>query len=339
MKFGLYYDLRFTPKWSGKPSELYNEFLDQCEMVEELGYDCIWLCEHHYDPKVSWIPSALTLAAAVAARTKRIKIGTGIIVLPQHDPVRVAEAATVLDYVSNGRFRLGVAVGYRVSEFRADNIDRSERVPRLIEGIKIIQSCWTEDKFSYDGRFRKITDMEFAPKPVSKPHPPIYVGGGGGGGAEGTERAANRAASLGCNVLIGGRDFGIAYHKALKKNGHDPSKFEMAGGGGGLWVSDDPEKDWEEVKEHVMIRNDWYLYEHMQAGQRTGETDYGARLRGERARFVDVSGAIEHVDRLIKEVPQVTEMVRWAGYPDMPLSRSVKSLELFARKVMPRFLH
>ena len=332
MKFGLLYDLRNPPRWYKPENELYNEFLEHCEMAEDAGWDCIWICEHHYDPDTNWIPSALTLSAAVAARTKRIKIGTGIIVLPQHDPVRVAEATTVLDHVSNGRFRLGVAIGYRVGEYRADNIDRKERIPRMTEGIKIIQKCFTEDKFSYDGRFWKITDMTFSPKPISKPYPPIYV-------AANSKPAAARAGRLGVHAFpSANREIANLYYDALKENGHEPSQFEFSGLNGSLFVSEDPEKDWEEAKEHVMTRSEWYHYYYSEAGQRIGDTTtLETRTQRARERFVDVQGAIDHVEQLIAEVPQMTEIVWFAGYPGMPLSKSNKSLELFAKKVMPRF--
>ncbi|MBI4299182.1 MAG: LLM class flavin-dependent oxidoreductase [Chloroflexi bacterium] len=335
MKFGLIYDLRNPTQFYQPENHLYNEFLDECQMMDELGWDCIWICEHHYDPDTPWVPSALTLAAAVAARTKRIKIGTGIIVLPQHNPVRVAEAATVLDYVSNGRFRLGVANGYRVSEYRADNISRKERVPRLLEGIEIIQKCWTEDKFSYDGQFWKITDMQFAPKPISKPHPPIYIAGGGGP----DQNTAQRAGRLGCHVFPGpSREFGIAYHKALRENGFDPRQFEFAASSGHLWISEDPEKDWQEIKKYVDVRTEWYHKEHVASGQAMEDTStFQSRQQRGKTTFVDISGAIKHVERVIKDVPQLTEMAFWAGYPGMPLSQSRKSLEMFAKKVMPKF--
>ena len=303
MKFGLLYDLRNPPQWYTPENELYNEFLDECELMEELGWDCIWICEHHYDPDTNWIPSALTLSAAVAARTKRIKIGTGIIVLPQHDPVRVAEATTVLDHISNGRFRLGVAIGYRREEFQADGIPRKERVPRLEEGIEIIRRCFTEDKFSYDGEFWKVTDMTFSPKPISKPYPPIYVAGGVGPTA--------RAGRLGLHAFPGASArIGKAYHDALRESGHDPRQFEFAGLNGSLFVSEDPEKDWEAAKDHVGTRTEWYHKYYSEAGQRVGDTStYESRQQEARKRFVDVQGATDHVEKLIAEVPQMTEIV------------------------------
>ena len=125
MKFSLMYDLRVPAELSSEPlADVYNTFLDQAQLVDSLGFDAIWITEHHYSPDDQWISAALPMVAAVAARTTRIAVGTGIIALPLHDPVRVAEAVATIDHIYRGRARLGVAIGYRVEEFATDKMPR-----------------------------------------------------------------------------------------------------------------------------------------------------------------------------------------------------------------------
>src|SRR5262245_48798197 len=126
MEFGVLYDMR-NPASSGiGRAELYAETLDHIEAIEELGFDTVWLTEHHSTDGDD-LPSVLPMAAAVAARTSRVTIGTAVLLLPLHDPIRIAEDAAVVDVISNGRFRLGLGLGYKVEEFEAFGVDRRQR--------------------------------------------------------------------------------------------------------------------------------------------------------------------------------------------------------------------
>ena len=118
MKFGIWYHLRNPERWKQPAQDLYRKTLDQIVAAEKLGYDSVWVSEHHFTDD-GYLPSSLLFLAAVAARTTRIRLGTLILLLPLHHPLRVAEDAAVLDILSNGRVDLGVAAGYRVEEFEA----------------------------------------------------------------------------------------------------------------------------------------------------------------------------------------------------------------------------
>jgi alkanesulfonate monooxygenase SsuD/methylene tetrahydromethanopterin reductase-like flavin-dependent oxidoreductase (luciferase family) len=126
MKFGLIYDFRNPAPWRRPWVELYARMLDQIVEAEELGFDHVWLTEHHFVDD-GYLPSIVPVAGAIAARTKRIRIGSDIMILPFQDPVRIAEDLAVVDILSGGRFDLGVGQGYRAEEFRAIGMDRRER--------------------------------------------------------------------------------------------------------------------------------------------------------------------------------------------------------------------
>jgi alkanesulfonate monooxygenase SsuD/methylene tetrahydromethanopterin reductase-like flavin-dependent oxidoreductase (luciferase family) len=126
VRFGLWYDFRNPPNSGRSTQRLYRETLDQIVYAEELGYHDVWLSEHHFVAD-GYLPSCLPVAAAIARSTERISIGTSIVLLPFHHPIRLAEDAAVVDVISDGRFTLGVAVGYRLEEFATFGVDRRHR--------------------------------------------------------------------------------------------------------------------------------------------------------------------------------------------------------------------
>jgi alkanesulfonate monooxygenase SsuD/methylene tetrahydromethanopterin reductase-like flavin-dependent oxidoreductase (luciferase family) len=130
MDFGILLPFRNPSQWHQPITEVYDEHLQEAVLAEELGYDHVWTTEHHfYDD--AWSPSLLPILSAIAQRTSRIRLGTFIIILPFHHPVRVAEDAATVDILSKGRLDLGVGQGYVVSEFESFGIPRSQRGGRV----------------------------------------------------------------------------------------------------------------------------------------------------------------------------------------------------------------
>src|SRR5262249_43674673 len=152
---------------------IYAATLDQIAYAEQLGFDDVWLSEHHFIDD-AYSPSMLPIGCAIAARTKRIRIGTSVLLLPLHDPVRVAEDAATLDVISTGRLELGLGVGYRVEEFTGFNIDSSERAQRMDEGIEIIRRLFAGERFSFSGKHYTYRDIQLFPRPVQKP-PKLWI--------------------------------------------------------------------------------------------------------------------------------------------------------------------
>ena len=163
--------------------------------VDEMGYDYIRVPEHLLVPRESegmgtkWTEPVTTMAF-LAGATSQISFVTGILVLPYHTPVLLAKGIATLDYLSGGRVTLGVGVGHVEKEFAALNVSFKERGAIGSEYIQAIKELWTSDYPSFDGRFVQFKDVIFDPKPVQKPHPPIWVGGL-------SKPALRRAAELG----------------------------------------------------------------------------------------------------------------------------------------------
>ena len=124
--FGLWYDFRNPPQWRQASDRLYGEILDQIVWGENNGFDDVWLSEHHFIED-GYLPSILPIAAAIAARTKRIRIASGVILMPFHNPVRLAEDIAVVDVISGGRLELGLGVGYKLEEFESFGVPFKER--------------------------------------------------------------------------------------------------------------------------------------------------------------------------------------------------------------------
>src|SRR5271170_4534679 len=138
IRFGLWYDFRNPPEWRQASDRLYSEILDQIAWGENHGFDDVWLSEHHFIED-GYLPSILPVAAAIAARTKRIRIASGVLLMPFHNPVRLAEDIAVVDVISGGRFELGVGAGYKDEEFKGFAVPFNERGARTNEALGIVR--------------------------------------------------------------------------------------------------------------------------------------------------------------------------------------------------------
>jgi alkanesulfonate monooxygenase SsuD/methylene tetrahydromethanopterin reductase-like flavin-dependent oxidoreductase (luciferase family) len=138
IRFGLWYDFRNPSQWRQSSERLYGEILDQIAWGETHGFDDVWLSEHHFIED-GYLPSILPVAAAIAARTKRIRIASGVLLMPFHNPVRLAEDMAVVDIISGGRFELGVGVGFKHEEFEGFGVPFKERGARTNQSLEIIR--------------------------------------------------------------------------------------------------------------------------------------------------------------------------------------------------------
>ena len=170
MKFGVFYVLE-SP--DGDFKRAYDEMLGQAEYAEELGFDTIWLAEHHSTAYGS-IPNPAVAMAAIAERTKTIELGTLISVLPLQNPIRIAEDYAMVDVISGGRLKFGVGRGYQPTEFKMLGVSMEETRARFKEELEIIRGLWTQDNFSYNGKFYQLENVSLKPKPIQK-EVPIYV--------------------------------------------------------------------------------------------------------------------------------------------------------------------
>jgi probable F420-dependent oxidoreductase len=329
MKFGLWYDLR-NPVGSGRRlPDLYRDTLDQIVWAEQLGYDDIWLSEHHFIDD-GYLPSLLPFAAAVAARTSHVTIGTSIVLMPFHHPIRLAEDCAVVDNLSDGRFLLGVAVGYRREEFAAFGVERKHRGAITEEAVEIMIKCWTEEEFSYHGRHFHFDHIRCTPKPVQQPRIPVWFGAVQG-------EAIRRAARLGDGLLAGGRGRYEAYVAALREAGKPYEHPHIAGGHPLLFCSEEPQRDWDRLKPHALYQLRHYATWFKEAGQPVfGEPpqDYADLER----RQLYLVGTPEELIASIRQQYATAPFERyffWAIWPGVDVATANRSVRLFAEKVIP----
>jgi alkanesulfonate monooxygenase SsuD/methylene tetrahydromethanopterin reductase-like flavin-dependent oxidoreductase (luciferase family) len=331
MEFGVLYDMR-NPRDSGiSNADLYRQTLEHIERMEELGFDTVWLTEHHFIED-DYLPSVLTMAAAVAARTSRVTIGTAVLLLPLHDPIRVAEDAAVVDVLSNGRLRLGLGLGYKLEEFEAFGVDRRHRPSLLEEGIEIIRGAWAEGPFSHHGRHRRFDALEVTPKPVQRPGPQIWLAG----------RASvpvTRAATVGDGlIVVGGPDLYREYHEAHRATGRDdPARLCIFAF---TYPSDDPRRHEAELGRYATYRMENYAKWYGAAGdlevdrallQAAGVPDAGGTLR--------FFGSPEAVIGELKaaEAAGATAALWFATLPGTTADATTPLFESLARDVVPAF--
>jgi probable F420-dependent oxidoreductase len=169
MRFG------FIPTEGG---HLTKEALAEVERAETLGLDSVWMEEHHGVRGHYW-PSPLVVLAGFATRTSRLLLGTDVVVLPFYDPVRAAEDAAMVDVLSGGRLVFGAAIGYRPDEFALYRAPLEKRGARFEEALAVMRALWTEDAVTHPGPHYPLRDARIEPKPVQRPHPPIWIGGWG----------------------------------------------------------------------------------------------------------------------------------------------------------------
>jgi probable F420-dependent oxidoreductase len=197
MHFGLFGGARTKrgPSLGTGDSHSYRGFIEYVVEAERLGFDSVFLVEHHFTGQ-GQVSASLTLLAYLAARTSRIRLGTAVIVLPWHNPVLIAEQAATLDLLSGGRLDLGVGKGYRAAEFDGFCIPQEEAGERFDEAITVIRTAWTsEGQFSHHGARWRYHDIVVEPAPVQRPHPPLWL-------AAGSPESIRRAAREGFNLLL-----------------------------------------------------------------------------------------------------------------------------------------
>ncbi|MBM3139570.1 MAG: LLM class flavin-dependent oxidoreductase [Chloroflexi bacterium] len=153
---------------------VYERALDRIAIMDEGGYDSVWLAEHHFNT-YSVCPSVHLMGMQVAARTRRLRIGTAVTLAAFYHPLRIAEEVALLDIFSGGRVNWGAGRGFDRTEFRAFDVAPEESSPRFRENVEIVLAAWTQDRLTYHGRYYDFDDIEVLPKPAQRPHPPVWL--------------------------------------------------------------------------------------------------------------------------------------------------------------------
>ncbi len=154
--------------------KLFAQAADEVKLAEDLGFSSAWIAEHHFS-RYSMGSSSLMLASYIAGQTKRIRLGTGVLIPTLHHPIRLAEDTATMDAVSGGRLDVGFGRGLFGYEYNGFNVSSETSQERFQESINIIQGLWTTPEFSYDGQFYNLNKVSLVPPPVQSPHPPIHI--------------------------------------------------------------------------------------------------------------------------------------------------------------------
>src|SRR5947207_13664909 len=169
-EFGVFHEFQRRPGQS--EAEAFTTAFEQVDAAERWGLDAIWLAEIHMAPERSVCAAPLTIASAIAARTKNIKIGLGVQVLPLCQPLRLAEEAATVDHISHGRLIFGVGRSGFARTYAHYGVPYAESRERFAETLEIVKRAWTQETFSFEGEHFRFHDVCLVPKPYQKPHPP-----------------------------------------------------------------------------------------------------------------------------------------------------------------------
>lgn len=276
----------------------------------------------------------LPIAAAIAARTRNIRIGTAVMLLPFHNPIRLAEDAATVDVISGGRFELGVGVGYRVGEFESFAVPKAERGKRTSEALEIIRRLLDGETLTYKSKYFEINKAKIAPPSAQQPRLPIWSGGFS---KPSVERAARDADGF---LAVGGPspELFAQYLAALQALGKPTTNVRLAGGYWYLIPSDDPEKTWNEAAPHVLQQLNIYGKWFEEAGTpmlpHIRDTPHLRELGI--LQVVDVDTCIAMIRAMAAAVP-LTHYYSFTLPPGMTPAWVQPHLELFARKVIPAF--
>ncbi len=224
MKFGV---LQFF-SWSRRvPLEtVYARALERIAIMDETGYDAVWLAEHHFNT-YSVCPSPHIMATHVAAKTKNLRIGTAVSLAAFYHPLRLAEEIALLDVLSGGRVNWGAGRGFDPTEFRAFGVQPEESADRFLEAVEIVIKAWGEERLTHEGRYWSFDDLDVLPKPMQKPHPPVWVAATS---PESIERAAARGHTILMDPHASHAEIGRKrqmYRQALGRHGHSEDGREV----------------------------------------------------------------------------------------------------------------
>jgi probable F420-dependent oxidoreductase len=225
MKFGLYSSIANPPRGEHL-DRCIDEVIAEAQLAESCGFDSCFFGEHHQD-KDGFLPSPLIVATAVAARTRTLRVGTSVILLPLHHPVHVAEDVITLDLVSKGRVVLGVGIGYQPADFNAFAVPMEDRLARFEESVEILRLCWAGEPFSFRGKHYTLEDVRVTPRPFQKSGPPLWIGAS-------VPAAARRAGRI-ADGFVGTPSTGMAnataladiYKEAAREAGRPPLVIQM----------------------------------------------------------------------------------------------------------------
>ena len=312
----------------------YRDYLDLVRLVESEGLDSAWVSEHHFAGD-GYLPSLLPMLAAFAAVTERIELGTGVVLAPFHDPIRLAEDFAVVDQLSGGRVICGLGIGWREDEFRSFGTDVATRTRRLREIVEILRAAWNEERFSYEGKHYRYDDVMVTPKPARVP--PILIGGF-------VDDAVRRAGRIGDGFISSRADsarvaqaFEMVAEERARAGKEGPPVVALLQN---AFVTDDPDRDWPMIRAGIGHQLGVY------AGWWAGTDVPGTPLEvippdeGDIRRttaYGTPDQVVEHLTPLVEVLSRYPDshLILRVHYPGMSPEPAARAIELLARDVAP----
>jgi alkanesulfonate monooxygenase SsuD/methylene tetrahydromethanopterin reductase-like flavin-dependent oxidoreductase (luciferase family) len=312
-----------------------SEAIENAVLAEELGFEVCWVAEHHFTPYGTF-GSPTPVLAAMAMRTSRIRLGSGIAIMPLQHPIRLAEEFALIDNVSRGRLIAGVGPGLAPRDFRGFAVDLDQRRDRFTEGVELMRLCWTEPVVRFHGRYFDVEGISVYPRPFQQPHPPIVH-------AATKPESQVRAAELGRPILIGRLGEEGAYEsiqryvQARRAAGHDEAtilrSLDLCGVLRHIVIAESSEEAWRiayrTAEQYLAVAADLQIVP-TQPPQRPEEPEELI----ERGVLVGSPDEIsEQIDRL--HAIGVRHLICWFDWGGLDRQFVRESMQLFAERVMP----
>jgi alkanesulfonate monooxygenase SsuD/methylene tetrahydromethanopterin reductase-like flavin-dependent oxidoreductase (luciferase family) len=328
MDIGLHFDLRNPAYPERSYEELVAGVLEYAVRAEEIGFGSIWTSEHHFTSDGD-TPSPLVFCAALAALTRRVRIGTNLVVLPLHNPIRLAEDAAMLAIMSGGRFDLGVGAGYLPSNYAAFGQALRRRGALMEEGLSILRRAWSGESVEHEGACWTLPDVVVQPLPAPGNEPRLFVGGF-------SPPAIERAARLGDAFTCGLPACIDMYLDALDAVGKPRESGQIAVM---QWwiIAEDPERTWAEIGKHALYQVNKYVatggfHDRMEPFETAEELV-------ERGHYTLYDGptAVRELSALVERVPQIVNAQLYGLLPGEPVESGIERMEYVAKTVLPHF--
>lgn len=326
-RLGVWYDFRNPVEWRLPWGQLYRDLLDQASLAEELGYDSIWVSEHHFTDD-GYLPAITPMLAALARSTTRVRLGTAVILAPLYHPIRLAEELAVVDQLSDGRLEVGLAPGYRPEEFTVMGVPHHERGRRTDELLEILPLAWKGEPFDYRGKHFEFSKVQTLPPPVRPGGPPIWIGGS-------SRYAARRAARFGCGFMPDSGAPGEVYD--LYRKNLDPTATPHLATNRVIFAADSRREALEQAGPYLLYQFNGYRKWFSDAED---QDSHGGMLTdpeqlSRQHYFLGTPDQIVESIRESQERYAYEELIFWARPPGMPLDVSSRSLRLIAEHVLP----
>lgn len=348
LTFGMF---QLVPARAGaSDAQVLRDNLELARLAEDYGFRSVWAAEHHFSP-YGIVNDPMLYLAAVAAVTTRIRLGAGVMVVPLHDPVRLAENTSWVDTLSGGRLDVGIGRGYQPHEFVSFGVAPEEAQARTDEAVEFLQAAWTQDCVDFNGRFFEAAGINLRPRPVQQPHPPLFT-------AAASPATFERTGSRGERILTSPnftpidviRDNFAVYRSALGSAGFDPADYDypiMQQ----VYVGADAQRAYDEPHAASME-----YYEQLgrllptSTGREGGDRSYAFYGKIQRhvetleydflyehgVCFGDSGRIVERLQRLQEEVG-MTYFMGWFNFGSLDHEQAKASLLRFADEVMPHF--